>query len=227
MIEIPEFDLVIFDCDGVLIDSETLSARVLMSLLREHGVKLSFEAFVRDFLGRGFGSAVERLQQHTGVVLPDDLQDEYLTRLLRSFERELKPMEGIEAVLDRLSVQSCVASSSAPRRLNFALELCGLLNRFSPHVFSASAVANGKPAPDLFLHVAATMNVAPSRCLVIEDTELGVLAARAAGMAVWQYAGGSHVKAGYALPPHVRADRVLATMEQLHAAFAGSGLSAS
>jgi HAD superfamily hydrolase (TIGR01509 family) len=218
------FDLVIFDCDGVLVDSEMLSAQVLMAQLSEIGIALSFDDFRQDFLGRGFKSAAERLKARTGHSLPADFPQHYFQRLNVLFATELKPMAGVEKVLAHMAIEHCVASSSIPPRLDFSLRVCGLEQHFGKAVYSAVMVENAKPAPDLFLHAAKAHDVAPSRCLVLEDSEMGVRAARAANMAVWHFAGGAHVKAGYALPENVKADRVVQDMDELYAVFAEAGI---
>jgi HAD superfamily hydrolase (TIGR01509 family) len=219
-----DFDLIIFDCDGVLVDSEMLSARVLMALLRENGIDMTFDAFRLDFLGRGFASATARLKARTGRSLPDTFQSEYFSRLNQLFATDLKAMSGVHKLLADLATDHCVASSSIPPRLDFALKVTGLEQHFGPHVYSAVLVQNAKPAPDLFFHAAKAHGVSPKACLVIEDSEMGVLAARAAGMTVWHFAGGAHVKAGYALPVDLPVDRSIQDMAELHHVFLQSGI---
>jgi HAD superfamily hydrolase (TIGR01509 family) len=218
------FDLVIFDCDGVLVDSELLSARVLMSQLKELGIDLSLQQFRTEFLGRSFASAAMQLKARTGLDLPEHFARDYFIRLNRLFATDLKPMQGVEQVLKALKVQHCVASGSIPPRLDFSLKVCGLDTHFGSHVYSAALVKNAKPAPDLFLHAAAAHAVVPSRCLVLEDSEMGVRAARAAGMTVWHFAGGSHVKAGQVLPPDLPVDRVVHDMAEILRLFREAGL---
>jgi HAD superfamily hydrolase (TIGR01509 family) len=190
----PEIDLVIFDCDGVLIDSEIISSRVLIALLEEIGVSVDFEYFERRFLGRSFPKVVEAIRQTFGVSLPDDFKDVYRARLFDAFTTDLQATSGILEVLECLSVPACVATSSTPARVRKSLELTGLAHFFGADVFTASEVKNGKPAPDLFLHVAGKMNVVPEKCLVIEDSIPGIEAGIAAGMPVWRFTGGSHLK---------------------------------
>jgi HAD superfamily hydrolase (TIGR01509 family) len=220
----PVFDLVIFDCDGVLVDSEMLSASVLMQQLSELGIALTFDEFRIDFLGRGFASASARLKARTGRDLPADFADTYFVRLNRLFATDLKAMAGVETVLQKLVVPHCVASSSIPPRLDFSIKVCGLEQFFGPYVYSAAMVKQAKPAPDLFLHAAREHDVAPSRCLVIEDSALGVQAAQAAGMTVWHFAGGAHVKAGYTLPEDITPDDVVLDMQVLYQRFCDAGL---
>jgi HAD superfamily hydrolase (TIGR01509 family) len=187
-------DLIIFDCDGVLIDSEIISARMLIATLAAQGVAIDLPYVTRHFLGRSYPVVMAQVRREFGLDLPADFEDRYRDRLLKAFETELRIMPGIGAVLDRLAVPACVATSSSPKRVAMSLKLVGLESRFNGSVFTASEVARGKPAPDLFLHAAGRMGVAPDRCLVIEDSLTGVRAARAAGMAVWRFTGGSHMR---------------------------------
>jgi HAD superfamily hydrolase (TIGR01509 family) len=219
------YDLVIFDCDGVLVDSELLSAKVLMAQLAEIGIDLSFEDFRQYFLGRKFAVAVASMVERTQSQLPDDFQSLYSTRLLSLFEAELQPMAGILNVLQSISVDYCVASGSLPPRLKCALEVCGLQEYFGARVYSSALVKHAKPAPDLFLHAAQVHAVDPTRCLVIEDSEMGILAARAAGMDVWHFTGGAHMKAGYSLPVEASVEKVVKDMAQLENLFCEIGLS--
>lgn len=189
------FDAVIFDCDGVLVDSEMLSGEVLLDELRLLGLELDMAHFMQHFLGRSFPTVAQSLRER-GAALPPDFEQRYRRRLLSIFEARLRPTPGIERVLDRLACRSCVATSSTPQRARRSLEICGLADRFEANVFTASQVLHGKPAPDLFLFAAAELGVRPERCLVIEDSLPGLAAASAAGMAVWRYVGGAHLALG-------------------------------
>ena len=186
-------DLVIFDCDGVLIDSEGLSGEVLIASLAEIGVAIDFDVFCRHMVGRSFPTVAAELRAQGGAALPDGFEAQYRRRLLARFETELFPTRGVEAMLDALDLPACVATSSSPERVRQSLDVTGLAGRFA-HVFTASEVARGKPAPDLFLHAAARMGAAPSRCLVVEDSLPGLEAARAAGMRALRYTGGAHLR---------------------------------
>jgi HAD superfamily hydrolase (TIGR01509 family) len=221
------FDLVIFDCDGVLVDSEMLSARVLIAQLAELDIALSPDQFKTEFLGRSFASAAVKLRSRTGRDLPANFAPEYFCRLNALFATDLKPMPGVQKVLQSLTVQNCVASGSIPPRLDFSLKVCGLDTHFGPHVYSAALVKNAKPAPDLFLHAAAAHGVSPKRCLVLEDSEMGVRAAQAANMNVWHFVGGSHVKTGQILPLELYVDRVVRDMAEVLQLFTAAGLCAS
>lgn len=215
--------LVIFDCDGVLVDSEMLSAAVLMAMMEEVGLPITPEIFREDFLGRSFASAARRVDQRFGRPLPDDFQARYRERLFARMRRELKPMNGVFEVLRSLRTPYCLATSSTPQRLAISLETTGLAAFFEGRAFTAAEVPRGKPAPDLFLHAAARMGVPPEGCLVLEDSEMGVEAGRAAGMEVWHFTGGAHFEGGYRLPPGVLPDRVISGMAEFHRALAAYG----
>jgi len=183
-------ELVIFDCDGVLVDSEPIAIRIDVEMFAEVGMSVSEQEVVERFVGRSPEVLLHAVEEHLGHPPPDGWEQRGEHRLRRAFETELRPVEGVVEALGRISLPVCVASSSPPERLRFKLELTGLYDRFAGHVFSATQVANGKPAPDLFLYAAGQMNTAPGRCVVVEDSRYGVQAARAAGMDVLAYTGG-------------------------------------
>jgi len=190
------FDLIIFDCDGVLIDSEIISARKLVQELARLGVMIDLAYVAQHFLGRSYPTVMATIRREFGLDLQESFEATYREELLQAFRQELRVMPGVVEVLDRLAVPWCVATSSSPGRAEMSLELAGLRERVGARLFTASQVANGKPAPDLFLFAAARMGVAPDRTLVIEDSRTGLLAAQAAGMTVWQFTGGSHFHTG-------------------------------
>lgn len=218
--------LVIFDCDGVLIDSEPLSAAVLMELMAEIGMPLTPEMFRSDFLGRSFETAAARAEQRLGKAFPPDLHLHYRERLLARMAGNLPKMPGVEAVLAALRVPYCLATSSSPQRLTVSLRETGLGHWFEGRCYTASLVANGKPAPDLMFLAAARSGIGAPRCLVIEDSEMGLRAGLAAGMTVWHFTGGSHLKDGFELPADVRPHRTLDSMAALLAAFRQLGIAA-
>jgi len=179
--------LLIFDCDGVLVDSERLSHQVLCALLAEHGVQLGFDDAVARFIGASTATCITRLADLLGRPVPADFMPQFGQRCRTAFAAELRAVHGVEAVLDQLAVPFCVASNGERRKMHFTLGHTGLLPRFEGRMFSADDVARPKPAPDLFLHAAASLGVSPAQCLVIEDTATGIQAARAAGMQAWGY----------------------------------------
>jgi HAD superfamily hydrolase (TIGR01509 family) len=188
------FDLIIFDLDGVLVDSEPISSRVTAAALTEAGIGAS-EAEVCDrFLGVSTAAMLRVIEAEHGCELPVCFQSNLRAQILEVFEHELQPVAGVHTVLEALAVRRCVASSSHPDRIRRSLELAGLLGHFAPNLFSASMVDHGKPAPDLFLLAAARMAADPGRCLVVEDSVVGVHAGKAAGMTVFGFAGASHVR---------------------------------
>lgn len=186
-------DLVIFDCDGVLVDSEPISVAVLLEVIAEDGVKISPEEGYRIFLGRSLKTIVETIAADYGLVITSDHVTEIRQRLFERFRRDLQPTPGIAEALAALKVPFCVASSSQVERIELSLGVTGLLESFGANVYSSTMVRNGKPAPDLFLHAARAMGVEPARCAVVEDSPAGIEAAGRAGMHVLAYLGGSHV----------------------------------
>jgi len=191
-------DLIIFDCDGVLIDSEVLACRTDAACLAEIGIAMSTEEILDRYLGVSASDMFADIELRHGRALPSGFPEMVRGRIATAFEADLKPMEGVEAALQTLSSRRCVASSSAPARVRQSLSLTGLLRYFDPHVFSATQVARSKPAPDLFLFAADAMQAAPGTCLVVEDSVAGVCAAVAAGMRVVGFTGGTHCRPGHA-----------------------------
>lgn len=188
------FDLVIFDCDGVLIDSEIISARMLVTELAKLGVSIDLDYVAKHFLGRSYPTVMNQIRDEFGLNLPPEFEDAYRHRLLAAFETDLRIMPHVKAVLARLDLPYCVATSSSPRRAETSLRLVGLEALTGAALFTSTMVAQGKPAPDLFLHAMSAMGASdPARCLVIEDSLNGIRAARAAAMQVWRFTGGSHL----------------------------------
>ena len=185
-------ELVIFDCDGVLVDSEPLSIGVLVEAMREEGVAIDEEAAYELFLGRSLATLVEKLHSEFNIFAGEEFLDRLRGDLYARLRAELKPIDGIAETLDGLGMPRCVASSSQMERIRLSLEVTGLLHRLEPDIFSATMVKRGKPAPDLFLYAAHEMGVEPQRCIVVEDSPAGILAAKAAGMTVFAFTGGSH-----------------------------------
>lgn len=186
--------LIIFDCDGVLIDSEILSFKVWAKLLTERNIHIDERYFSEHFLGRSFEHVQTAILRDFSFVVNGELADGFASELKCVFERELRPIEGIEALLSSLSVPYCLATSSSRPRTNMALKATGLDRFFNEkQIFTVSDVARGKPSPDLFLHAAKQYDVTPSQCLVFEDSAPGVEAAKAAKMCWRRFTGGSHI----------------------------------
>jgi HAD superfamily hydrolase (TIGR01509 family) len=178
---------VVFDCDGVLVDSEPISNRVLAVLLTEAGMPISPEGAVEAFMGRSWKNVLAWADERGG--LPEGFRRRYLDAMFAAFEAELRPVPGIAAALDAIALPNCVASSASLEKMRFTLGHTGLWERFEGRIFSATEVEHGKPAPDLFLHAAASMGWDPAGCAVVEDAPAGVEAGRRAGMTVFGYAG--------------------------------------
>lgn len=206
-------DLIIFDCDGVLIDSELLACRTSAACLAEIGIQVTTEAIGDRYIGISTTAMLADLEARHGLRFPADLSGTLRRRLAAVFEAELAAMEGVEEALAALTCKVCVASSSSPERLRHSLSLVGLLRWFDPHIFSAAQVARGKPAPDLFLFAARQMGVEPHSCVVIEDSVPGVAGATAAGMRVIGFTGGSHCGPGHSV--RLRSAGAFATLADL------------
>jgi HAD superfamily hydrolase (TIGR01509 family) len=179
---VDRFDLVIFDCDGVLVDSERLAVRTEAEILSGLGWPLSEAEIIERFVGRSATYMHSEIEAHLGR--PVDWEAEFEVRYDDLFARELLPVPGIEEALRRIALPTCVASSASHEKMQFTLGITGLLDRFRGRLFSADEVVNGKPAPDIFLGVPA------KRCAVVEDSVSGVTAGVAAQMAVFAFAGG-------------------------------------
>lgn len=187
-------NLVIFDCDGVLVDSEILSQRVLLSMLEKIGVVVSEDYFLTNFLGFNFEHVTAKVLADFSVTLTSEFRQNYRAALIKIFASELEQTHQLEGVLSQLNINSCVATSGSPEKVKHSLHYTKLEQYFDSRVFTSSEVKHGKPAPDLFLHAAKKMGVAPQNCLVIEDSSAGIRAALAANMHVIRYVGASHLK---------------------------------
>ena len=185
-------EVVIFDCDGVLVDSEVIALGVMRRRLSEAGLRLTDQETRERFLGRRLDSSLRRIETELGAPLPETFREDFSREILSAFARELKGVEGVRQAVEGLRARVCVASSSGPDRICLSLRVAGYETLFAPNIFSAVEVAEGKPSPDLFLHAARAMGAAPKDCLVIEDSVAGVVAARAAGMTVFGFVGASH-----------------------------------
>jgi HAD superfamily hydrolase (TIGR01509 family) len=186
------YELVIFDCDGVLIDSEPIANRVLAGQLASIGIFLPLEEVMRKFVGRTRAGCLGLAAELLGRDVPKGFAEDWDAALFDAFERELKAIEGVADLLQALALPFCAASNSSPDRMRVSLRAADLLPFFEGRMYSATDVARPKPAPDLFLHAARSLSAAPARCAVIEDTPTGVRAGVAAGMTVFGYGGGAH-----------------------------------
>lgn len=175
-------DLVIFDCDGVLIDSERIAVRFDVAMLAELGLHLTEQQVVERFMGRSYTAMFAEIERELGRVLGEDWHEATRRRYEAALEAELTPVDGVPEALAAIDLPTCVASSSTHAALRHSLGVVGLHDTFAGRIFSAEDVAHGKPAPDLFLHAAATMGADPAACVVVEDSRYGVEAARRAGM---------------------------------------------
>jgi HAD superfamily hydrolase (TIGR01509 family) len=180
--------LVIFDCDGVLVDSDRISLRIQAERITALGLPTTYEDCVRDYLGLGMPATLRILAERLGRPLPDGWPDDLDAAVRDAFRRELRPVAGIAAALDAIELPTCVASSGSHAKMRLTLGLTGLYDRFAGRIFSAEEVERGKPEPDLFLHAAERMGAAPGDCVVVEDSPFGAAAARAAGMRALGYA---------------------------------------
>src|SRR5215471_18897864 len=186
-----QLDLIIFDCDGVLVDSEVLSCQCLSDVLATCGIQLELAEALDLFLGRSTAAVLQHFSVQ-GRILPAGFLTDLKSRVRQTFQSSLRPIPGVSSLLSALDAPHCVASSSDLDRVSFSLALTGLAPHFGDRLYTSQMVARGKPAPDLFLYAAAKMQAVPARTLVVEDSVSGVAAAKAAGMKVWGFVGGSH-----------------------------------
>jgi HAD superfamily hydrolase (TIGR01509 family) len=185
--EMRPIELVIFDCDGVLVDSELITNRVFAAMLAQLGLALTPEFIFDKFVGRSMSYCWSQVEGLLGRPVPDELQREYQLRVNTALAAEVRAVRGVEGVLDSMRVPYCVASSGNHEKMATTLGATGLLPRFRNRIFSATQVARGKPAPDIFLYAAGSCGVDPSACAVVEDSPAGVEAGVAAGMWVYGY----------------------------------------
>lgn len=199
-------ELVIFDCDGVLVDSERLTVDLDVDVLVQFGLRFTRDEVIDQFVGRSDGLIEATIEASLGRPL-SPIERERIDRLhVELFEQQLEPVDGVVEALQAIPYRMCVASGSNPESLLRKLRLCGLLEWFDGRLFSSAQVAEGKPAPDLFLFAAESCGVPPSRCVVVEDSRYGVAAARAAGMRAFAYVGGMVAPASLAGPGTVLFD---------------------
>jgi HAD superfamily hydrolase (TIGR01509 family) len=192
--------LVIFDCDGVLIDSEYLAAKAQSVTLKKYGVEISAEDFMHRYAGYTDVALWAMLSEQHGVIFPPEMLALHDIGVTALFRAELEALSGAAALVASIKARGipvCIASNSRPERLEFSLRLAGLWDDFAPHVFSAVRVAHSKPAPDIYIYAARQFGIAPQHCLVIEDSIAGVTAAHRAGMQVAGFTGARHCLPGH------------------------------
>lgn len=215
------FDLIIFDCDGVLVDSEILARRAMQSVFRQAGIDVTAD-MVDSFVGMKFLDILKGIEDRTGQRISGDYHPRFWQETKALFTDHLRPVPGVAAFLEGSPIPRCVASSSDHERIRHSLDVTGLAGLFEADaIFSSHDVARGKPEPDLVLHAAARRGADPARCLVIEDSRFGVMGAKAAGMAAYGFLGGAHLLAnsGDALR-EAGADFVARTYDEIAAEIA-------
>lgn len=215
--------LVIFDCDGVLVDSELLSAATMISELMKIGIVIDYKFFFEELVGKSFKQGLEILEAKFGRTPNIEFPEHFRKELRSQFENHLKPIPDIAQLIDSLKIPCCVATSSAPDRAVHSLTVTGLADKFKGHIYTSTMVQHGKPAPDLFLYAAEMMGVPPQNCIVIEDSVYGLQGARAAGMQAWHFSGGSHYQNGYRLPETAAFDQSFTNMLDIQAALVKLG----
>jgi HAD superfamily hydrolase (TIGR01509 family) len=179
---------IIFDCDGVLVDTEKIGNGILLSMAEEHGFKMKIEDAYRNFNGRNLKDCFRHVEEAIGKKLPDNFESEYRERSFEAFKTEVKPMDGIVDFIDQLTIPYCVASSGPVEKIRLNLEIAGLLDKFENRIFSAYQINSWKPEPGIFLHAAKEMGFDVKDCIVIEDSKAGVKAGVSGGFKVYGFA---------------------------------------
>ncbi|GAB1857494.1 HAD family hydrolase [Flavobacteriaceae bacterium MHTCC 0001] len=182
-----KYKCIIFDCDGVLIDSESIAIGVLVDMANELGASMNFKESLINLKGKSLNSCMALISELAGKPLPETFEKDYRTRTFETFKREIQPIKGIKKVLENLKIPFCTASSGPENKIRLNLEVTGLLPYFGDNIFSCYAIQKWKPEPDVFLWAAKTMGFTPEECLVIEDSVSGVKAAKAGGFDVFGY----------------------------------------
>ncbi len=192
-------DLVIFDCDGVLVDSEYVGIKLAISLLRKYGVDISFEEFTTEYSGLAWGDLINKVKANKHVTIPSGIHLEFSSNLIKQLQAQLTRIAGTDEVISKITTPKCICSNSSKEHVDFVLSLVGLTPLFAPNIFSAVDLGPGraKPQPDIFLHAAQKMKARPEKTVVIEDSVHGVMAAHRAGMYVIGFTGGAHTYKGH------------------------------
>lgn len=182
-----KYKCIIFDCDGVLVDSETISTSVFLEMAKDLGVKMSLHEGFAEFKGKSLQACIDIIAELSGKPIPETFEKEYRDKSFEAFKKDIKPIEGVPELLKKLSTPFCVASSGPESKIRLNLEHTGLLPYFEDHIFSCYTIQKWKPDPGIFLWAAESMGFQPNECVVIEDSLSGVLAARAGGFDVFGY----------------------------------------
>ena len=182
-----KYSCVIFDCDGVLVDSEAIAIGVLVEMANVLGAKMDIEVALQDLKGKAMHHCKALISERIGAALPESFESDYRNQTFAAFRSKLKPIQGIQDVLEHLKLPYAVASSGPEHKIRLNLELTGLLPFFEGHIFSCYTLQKWKPEPDVYLWAAKTMGFQPSECIVIEDSVSGVKAAKAGGFDVFGY----------------------------------------
>ncbi|HEX2936690.1 MAG TPA: HAD-IA family hydrolase [Bacteroidales bacterium] len=185
---------IIFDCDGVLVDSETIANHVLLTMAREHGLRMSLEEAINVFSGRELKDCFRQIEKSISKQLPDDFEKEFRKRTFEAFRNELKPVEGVKEFIDSLNVAYCVASSGPVEKIRLNLTITGLIDKFENKIFSSYQINSWKPDPGIFLYAAREMSFPVSECIVIEDSKAGVKAGVSGGFRVFGFACENNAK---------------------------------
>jgi HAD superfamily hydrolase (TIGR01509 family) len=187
-----KYKCIIFDCDGVLVDSELITAKVLVAMGKELGLHIDLDFVVHEFLGKSLNDIMQYLDVLAEGNLPSNFESEYRKKTFKAFRNELKPIDGIHSVIENLKIPFCVASSGPLEKIRANLTTTGLIDKFEDRMFSCYEIQSWKPNPDIFLHAAKNMGYNPNECAVVEDSVVGVEAALAGGFDVFRYAKNVH-----------------------------------
>ncbi|MDA6070137.1 HAD family hydrolase [Flavobacterium sp. AC] len=185
-----EVKCIIFDCDGVLVDTEKIGNGILLSMAAQYGFEMKLEDAYRDFNGRNLKECFSHIETAIGKNLPDSFEREYREKSFEAFKTQVKPMEGIVEFLNKLKIPYCVASSGPVDKIRLNLEVAGLLDKFEDKIFSSYQIKSWKPEPGIFLHAAKEMGFEVKDCIVIEDSKAGVIAGIQGGFKVYGFANG-------------------------------------
>lgn len=182
------YKCIIFDCDGVLVDSEILGNQVMVDMANEHGADINLSFAIQNFKGGFLKDCIQQIESILGKTLPKNFEAEYRERSFEAFKKDLKPVKGVEKVLEGLDIPFCTASSGPQEKIRLNLKTTGLLSHFKENIFSCYDIQKWKPNPAIFSLAASTMGYVPEECVVIEDTLIGILAAKDGGFDVFGFA---------------------------------------